>query len=137
MVCQLSPYFHEPADGRLQISLSKRTFVIVVCYRPDPTQNVDEKLNFVEACSSKWHRSFPPKVESFSASPRYFSAPSFSSMRALEILYTTPSSSYHQPAFRSVFEAIFLSTIAHLSMPQALVAKCLARWNNFSTVIIM
>ena len=89
------------ADDLLQISLSKKTFVIVVCYRPDPTQIVDEKLNFVEACSSKWHPSFiPPKVESFPASPRSFSAPSFSSMRALEILYTTPSSSSHQPAFR-------------------------------------
>ena len=48
----------KPADGPLQISLSKRTFVTVVCYRPDPIQNVDEKLNFVEACSSKWHPSF-------------------------------------------------------------------------------
>lgn len=90
----------QPANDRLQISLSKKTFVIVVCYRPDPTQNVDEKLNFVEAFSSKWHPSFPLKVETFPASPRSFSAPSFLSMRALEILYTTPSSSYHQPAFR-------------------------------------
>lgn len=127
----------EPADDWLQILLYKRTFVIVVCYRPDPTQNVDEKLNFVEACSSKWHQSFPPKVESFPASPRSFSAPSFSSMQALEILYTTPFSSCHQPAFRRVFEAICLSTITHLPMPQALAVKCSVRWNNFSTVIIM
>lgn len=90
----------QPANDGLQISLSKKTFVIVVCYRPDPTQNVDRKLNFVEAFSSKWHPSLPPKVETFPASPRSFSAPSFLSMRALEILYTPPSSSYRQPAFR-------------------------------------
>lgn len=131
----------KPADDRLQISLSKKTFVIVVCYRPDPTQNVDEKLNFVEAYSSKWHPSFPPptpKVESFAASTRSFSPPSLSIMRALEILYTTPSSSYHQHAFRHVFEAISFSTITDLSMPEALMGrKCSARSNNFSAVIII
>ena len=66
--------FLQPADDCLQISLSKKTFVIVVCYRPDPTQNVDEKLKFVEACSFK-RRSFPAKVESFPSSPGSSSPP--------------------------------------------------------------
>ena len=72
--------------------------MIVVCYRPDPTQIVDEKLKFVEASFSK-RRSFSPKGERFPASLGPSSAPSFSSMRNLEILYTTPSSSYHRHAF--------------------------------------
>ena len=87
----------KPSNHRLQISLSKKTYVIVVCYRPDPTQNVDEKLNFVEACSFKWRPSLSPKVI-LSVKLRVYLNPSFSSVRALEILYTTPFSSHHRPA---------------------------------------
>ena len=123
-------------DKGLQISLFKKTFVIVVCYRPDPTQNVDEKLNFVEACSSKWHRSFLPRGHFpqgrilSERAPKSFSAPSFLRIRALEILYTTPPSSYHQPALRRVFEAI-VPTIISLSMPQALAVTCWAHSEQF------
>ena len=37
----------------IQTSSFKRTYVIVVCYRPDPVETqMDKKLNFVEAYSS-------------------------------------------------------------------------------------
>ena len=110
--------------------------MIVVCYRPDPTQNVDEKLNFVEACSSKWHRSFPLTVEPFRQAPGLSHPLVLKHASARDFVYHAISS-YHQHAFRGVSEAIFLSTTTYLSMPQALAEKCLARWNNFSTVIIM
>ena len=126
-----------PADYWLQISLSKKTFVIVVCYRPDPTQNVDEKLKFVEACSSK-RLPFPPKVEFFPASPG--SSPNPSRSQACErSRFCIPRRLRHTIAllFRRVFEAMSLTTISHLSIPQALALKCLARRNKFSTVIIL
>ena len=111
--------------------------MIVVCYRPDPTQIVDEKLKFVEASSSK-RRSFSPKVEPFlqqtSGLPQPPCPQAFERSR---FCIPRPLRRTVGMLLRRVFEAMSLLAITHLSIPQALAVKCLARRNHFSTVIIM
>lgn len=119
----------QSSDRWPQISLSKKTFVIVVCYRPDPTQNVDEKLKFVEACSSE-RRPFPPKVEYFPASPGFPQPPRSQACERSRFCIPRRLRRTIALLFRRVFEAMSLDNHP-LSIPQALVVKCLARRNNF------
>lgn len=76
--------------------------MIVVCYRTDPTQYMDEKLNIVEASSSDG--ALLPKVV-----PRFRKTKvrPFPSSRAAEISYTSPVSNVPQLHSSPVFAGSF------------------------------